>query len=80
MKAGFGFVGVRPIAVQSQFAFEPTQLGFVIHDAGLRDMVERIAVICGAARCAPHNFVFLEGVKAALTADAAYRDGWFWII
>jgi len=42
------------------------------------DMVERIAVICGAARCAPHNFVFLEGVKAALTADAAYRDGWFW--
>jgi len=42
------------------------------------DMVERIACICGAARCAPHNFVFLEGVKAALTADAAYRDGWFW--
>jgi len=42
------------------------------------EMVERIAVICGAARCAPHNFVFLEGVKAALTADAAYRDGWFW--
>jgi homoserine O-acetyltransferase len=42
------------------------------------DMVERIAVICGAARCAPHNFVFLEGVKAALTTDAAYRDGWFW--
>jgi homoserine O-acetyltransferase len=42
------------------------------------DAVERIAAICGAARCAPHNFVFLEGVKAALTADAAWRDGWFW--
>jgi homoserine O-acetyltransferase len=42
------------------------------------DAVQRIAAICGAGRCAPHNFVFLEGVKAALTADAAWRDGWFW--
>jgi len=42
------------------------------------DMVERIACICGAARCAPHNSVFLEGIKATVTADAAYRDGWFW--
>ena len=42
------------------------------------DAVERIAAICGAGRCSRHNFVFLEGVKAALTADAAWRDGWFW--
>lgn len=41
------------------------------------EMVERLAAICGSARTSPHNFVFLEGVKAALTADAAYRDGWF---
>lgn len=41
------------------------------------DMVERLAPVCGSARTSPHNFVFLEGVKAALTADAAYRDGWF---
>jgi homoserine O-acetyltransferase len=41
------------------------------------DEVERIAVVCGAARCSPHNFVFLEGVKAALTADPAWRDGAF---
>ncbi len=27
--------------------------------------VERIAVVCGAARCAPHNRVFIEGVKHA---------------
>lgn len=40
-------------------------------------MVKRIGVSCGAARCSPHNFVFLEGVKAALTADAHYQDGWF---
>ncbi|MDE5440457.1 alpha/beta fold hydrolase [Bradyrhizobium sp. CSA207] len=41
------------------------------------DMVERAAVVCGSARCAPYNHVFLEGVKAALTADPAFRDGRF---
>lgn len=41
------------------------------------DMVERAAVVCGSARCAPYNYVFLEGVKAALTADPAFRDGRF---
>ena len=39
--------------------------------------VERIAVVCGAARCAPHNQVFIDGVIASLTADAAYVDGAF---
>ncbi len=41
------------------------------------DAVERIAVICGSARCAPHNAVFLEAVRAALTADPAWIDGEF---
>jgi homoserine O-acetyltransferase len=41
------------------------------------DMVERAAVVCGSARCAPYNYVFLESVKAALTADPAFRDGRF---
>ena len=41
------------------------------------DMVERIAPICGSARTSRHNFVFLESVKAALMADAAFRDGCF---
>jgi len=45
--------------------------------ASYPDEVERIAVVCGAARCARHNHVFLEGVKAALTADPAWRDGRF---
>lgn len=40
-------------------------------------MVERAAVVCGSARCSPYNYVFLEGVKAALTADPAWRDGRF---
>lgn len=41
------------------------------------DMVERICPFQGAARCSRHNFVFLEGVKAALTCDAAFLDGWY---
>lgn len=36
------------------------------------DKVERILAICGSARTAPHNKVFLEGVKATLTADPAW--------
>lgn len=40
-------------------------------------MVERIAPICGSARTSRHNFVFLEGVKAALTADDAWANGWY---
>ena len=41
------------------------------------DRVERIVPICGSAKTSPHNLVFLEGVKAALTADPAWQDGWF---
>lgn len=41
------------------------------------DMVQAIAPICGSARTSPHNYLFLEGVKAALVADAAFADGWY---
>jgi homoserine O-acetyltransferase len=41
------------------------------------EMVERAAIVCGSAKCSPFNFVFLEGVKAALTADPAFVDGRF---
>lgn len=41
------------------------------------DMVERAAVVCGSARCSPFNAVFLESVRAALTADPAFADGRF---
>ena len=41
------------------------------------EMVERIAPWCGNAKCAPHNFVFLEGIKAAMTADVAFKGGWY---
>jgi homoserine O-acetyltransferase len=41
------------------------------------DMVQTIAPICGSARTSPHNSLFLEGVKAALMADAAFAEGWY---
>jgi homoserine O-acetyltransferase/O-succinyltransferase len=41
------------------------------------DRVDRLAVICGAAKTSPHNYVFIEGIKAALTADVNYQDGRF---
>eukprot|EP00249_Psilotum_nudum_P016706 c25957_g1_i1 orf=371-1201(-) len=41
------------------------------------DMVERILPFCGSARTSPHNIVFLEGVKAALTADSSFEEGWY---
>lgn len=39
------------------------------------DYVARLLPICGAARCAPHNQVFIEGVSAALRADQTYAEG-----
>ncbi len=40
-------------------------------------MIERLAPICGSARCSRHNYVFLAGMKAALTADPAWNEGWY---
>jgi homoserine O-acetyltransferase/O-succinyltransferase len=39
------------------------------------ELVQRIMPCCGASRVSPHCYVFLEGVKAALLADAAYAGG-----
>ena len=48
----------------------------VYHWAALfPDAVEKLAVICGSARTSPHNWVFLDGMKAALTADREWRGG-----
>jgi homoserine O-acetyltransferase len=41
------------------------------------DMVDAIAPICGSARTSPHNYLFLDGVKAALLADAGFAGGWY---
>lgn len=39
------------------------------------DMVGAILPFCASARTSPHNFVFLEGVKAALCADSTFEGG-----
>jgi homoserine O-acetyltransferase len=39
------------------------------------EVVDRIAPWCGSARTSRHNYVFLEGVKAALRADSNWNEG-----
>ncbi len=39
------------------------------------EMVKAILPFCASARTSPHNFVFLEGVKAALCADPVWQNG-----
>jgi homoserine O-acetyltransferase len=41
------------------------------------DRVARICAVCTSARTSPHNKVFLEGIRATLTSDAAYQGGRF---
>lgn len=38
-------------------------------------MVARLMPFCGSAKTTPHNVVFLESVRATLTADAAWNGG-----
>ena len=45
------------------------------HAALFPERVERLLAVCGSARTSPHNWVFLEGVKAALTADQDFVGG-----
>jgi homoserine O-acetyltransferase len=39
------------------------------------EMVRRVLAVCGSARCWPLNHVFLQGVRAALLADAKFNGG-----
>lgn len=45
------------------------------HAALFPERVERVLAVCGSAKTSPHNYVFLEGVKAALRADSAFAGG-----
>jgi len=74
------------IVVPNMFGIERLQLvtGFsmgaqqTFHWGALfPDMVERILPWCGSTKTSRHNFVFLEGVKAAITADDAWQGGWY---
>jgi len=68
----FGIEKIKLVTGWSMGAAQSFQWG-----ASYPGMVERILPFSGAARCSRHNFVFLEGVKAALTADSAYLDGMY---
>jgi len=40
-------------------------------------MVPKLACICGTAKTADHNRVFLESLRAAIEADELFRDGYY---
>jgi homoserine O-acetyltransferase len=65
--------GIRRVALVTGYSMgaQQTLQWAVSH----QDMVERIAPFCGTAKTTPHNAVFLEGVRAALTADCAWMNG-----
>jgi len=41
------------------------------------DMVPRLACLCGTAKTAEHNRVFLESLRAAIIADCTFKDGFY---
>ena len=41
------------------------------------DKVEHVLPFCASAKTSPHNFVFLQGVKAALQADSEFNEGFY---
>jgi homoserine O-acetyltransferase/O-succinyltransferase len=41
------------------------------------EMVHAIAPICGSAKTSAHNYLLLEGAKAALTGARDFADGWY---
>lgn len=41
------------------------------------EQVRAVLASCCTARCYPHNRVFLEGIKAALTCDQRFQDGYY---
>ena len=72
LEEAFGIDRIRLVYGWSMGAMQAFHWGAMYPDA-----VERICAVCGAAKTSPHNKIFLEGVIATLTADAAYQDGWF---
>ena len=66
----FGIEKIRLVAGFSMSAQQAFHWG-----ARYPQMVEAIAPICGSARTSRHNWLFLEGLKCALTADADFQGG-----
>jgi len=68
--AHLGITGVELVIGGSMGAFQTFQWAL-----SYPALIRRIMPTGGASRVSPHCRVFLEGVKAALQADAAYMDG-----
>ncbi|MGC1711572.1 MAG: alpha/beta fold hydrolase [Methyloceanibacter sp.] len=66
-------LGVRRIALI--FGWSMAAMQAYQWAAQYPDMVEAILPYCGAARCSPLNFAFLDGPKAALQTDASWNEG-----
>ncbi|QBD76169.1 alpha/beta fold hydrolase [Ktedonosporobacter rubrisoli] len=66
----FGIEKIALVTGWSLGALQTFQWG-----ASYPEMVERIAPFCGTAKTWPHTFVFFEGVKAPLLADASWSHG-----
>jgi homoserine O-acetyltransferase len=66
-------LGVRRIALVAGWSVAAMQA--FQWAAQFPDMVDAILPFCGAARCSPHNYAFLDGPKAALEADAVWNNG-----
>ncbi|MDF3065720.1 MAG: metX 1 [Polyangiaceae bacterium] len=61
-------LGVKQLALAYGWSMGAQQ---AYHHAALfPERVRALLAVCGSARTSPHNWVFLEGVKAALLADA----------
>jgi homoserine O-acetyltransferase len=70
VREGFGVQSVALVTGYSMGAQQAFQWA-VSHP----ELVKRIAPFCGTAKTTPHNAVFLEGIRAALTADGAWMGG-----
>lgn len=66
-------LGVERVALALGWSMGAQQ---AYHHAALSpERVANLLVVCGSARTSPHNWVFLEGVKAALLADPEFAEG-----
>ena len=72
MREVFGVEKVRAVYGWSMGGQQAYHWGALFPEA-----VGRIICSCTSAKTSEHNKVFLEGVRAALTADEAFQDGWF---
>lgn len=69
----FEHLGVKKLALAIGFSTSGQQaFQWAAHHP---ELVERMACICGSSKTSAHTWLFLEGLKRALTADTVWADG-----